>query len=93
MAVDNFRTRSLTLSLTFVLSRRVVRAITLDSVDRSADECKFTGKLNFLFKAEGRIAGFMIVGASLGVKITSGLQIVAVAIVDAVGVVIILNLL
>lgn len=93
MAVDNFLTLSLTRSLTFVLNLRVVLAITFDSVVRSVDECKFTGKLNFLFIVEGRLAVFMIVGASLGVSVnfTSGLQIVVV--VDAVGVVIMLNLL
>lgn len=76
MAVDNFLTRSLTLSLT-LLKRLVVRPRAFISLLRSVDECSVAGKLNFRF--EGACTDFSIVlggaSSSEGVKITSGVKI------------------
>lgn len=83
MAVDSFRTRLVTRSLT-LLKRRVVRPMALaDSLVSSDDECSVAGKLNFLFDGS-RFAFSSVVGgvsSSDDVKITSGVNIVRVGFV------------
>lgn len=76
MAVDNFLTRSLTLSLT-LLKRLVVRPRAFISLFRSDDECSVAGKLNFRFAGDRTDFSIVLGGASSseGVKITSGVKI------------------
>lgn len=82
MAVDNLRTRSVTLSLT-LLSRLVVRPMAFESLESSDDEWRLAGKLNFLFEGDRTAFSSVLLSASSDDNITSGVNIVRVGFVIA----------